>query len=66
MTFTLTIDCGNAAFYDDETGEPRPGPELARLLHVIAETVEDWTDPSFHESIHDSNGNDVGWFKLKA
>lgn len=34
MIFTLSIDCGNAAF------DPNPGPELARLLRAIADRLD--------------------------
>jgi hypothetical protein len=69
LRFTVTIDCGNAAF------DPDPGPEVARILHQIAERVasicgEDYTDRKggwfkHYQTIHDSNGNDVGRFAFK-
>lgn len=55
MTFTLTINTGNAAF-----GEV-PDEELARILHVVAGRVrEGYTDGR----ISDVNGEPVGSFEL--
>ncbi len=67
-TFTLKIDCDNAAFYRDtgETFEADPGPELARILQVAAGQLETkglgyvcWTEP-----LRDVSGNIVGHFQL--
>jgi hypothetical protein len=56
-TFTLTIDCGNAAF-DDNTGT-----EIARILRsvarVIEATIHERTDED-SSPLHDVNGNRVG------
>jgi len=64
MTFTLKVDCDNAAFEDD------PAPELARILREVADGIESG-EPRFagwqgwFQTIHDVNGNDVGRFALK-
>lgn len=62
MKFTLTINCDNAAFTDEETGAPYPAPEIARLLRVAAERVETY----YRENgpLVDYNGNTVGRFEL--
>jgi hypothetical protein len=58
MTLTVTIRADNAAF--DE-----PGPELARILREIADTVEHRAD--IHGShCYDVNGNHVGTWKFEA
>lgn len=62
-TFTLTIDTGNAAFFDNDA-QPEPGPELARILHAIAERIADGP-PDVFTTIYDVNGNDVGRYAHK-
>lgn len=63
MAFTLHVDTGNAAFYN-MTGEVHlPGPELARILRKLAETLEHGT----HEQdglLRDVNGNRVGSWEI--
>lgn len=58
MNFSLTIDCGNAAF--DET----PASEVARILRELAHRLEqDGVLSSEHGNafrLFDSNGNRVG------
>lgn len=66
-TFTVKIDCGNAAF-TDEAGNATPdsaAPELARILHHIADRLEAGTDYERFRTIHDVNGNDVGRYAMK-
>jgi hypothetical protein len=58
-TFTVKIDCGNAAF------DPDPSPELARILRGIAERIERGDDYTMFQTILDANGNDVGRFAIK-
>lgn len=60
MKFTLSITCDNASFDDLDT-------ELARLLDKTAQQVRD----GYHylhgsRTIFDSNGNDVGRYKLEG
>jgi hypothetical protein len=59
MNFTVNIHADNAAF------KPDPSPELARILHGIADRIEREGLSGFFETIHDVNGNDVGRFALK-
>ena len=59
MRFTLTIDCGNAAF-DDE------GHELARILHELADSVA-YPGNGMQEAkdtLRDINGNKVGRWEM--
>lgn len=60
MTFVVRIDTDNAAFEDD------PRPELARILRVIADKVEQsGNEIGWFQTVRDINGNDVGRFALK-
>jgi hypothetical protein len=52
MKFKIEIDCGNAAFEDDATGE------VARILRSLADRLERGMAASF--PLHDFNGNKVG------
>lgn len=60
MEFTVRFDCDNAAF------DPDPGPEIARILRVVAQQVEDGEDASKSLNTRDINGNVVGTFKLRG
>ena len=55
MRFKLEISCDNAAF-DEE-----PSIELARILHLAANQLEEGTTD---DNLRDSNGNTVGHFEL--
>lgn len=55
MTFTLTIECDNAAFERD------PGPELARILKRCA---ADLRNGEKGRKVFDVNGNSVGAWEL--
>jgi len=61
--FTLTMNLGNAAFFD-EVGTPRPEPEIARILRRIADYIEEGTDLAPGDgamyTLRDINGNVVG------
>ena len=64
MKFTLTINCDNAAFKDDN--DPADNlyaclDELARLLRNAAMNVE---SGSVARQLHDANGNVCGRFDL--
>lgn len=60
--FKLEIDCGNAAFHDDN-GDFDPGQELASILHTVRRQVADGHDGGV---CHDSNGNRVGsWYIIE-
>ena len=60
MKFQLYIGTDNAAF------EPDPSQELATLLRKVAAKIESGEDYSMFQTIHDTNGNDVGRFALKS
>ena len=56
MDITITINCDNAAFEDDNGG-----PEVARILRELAEACADGCGPpNLGGSIRDINGNTVG------
>ena len=63
MKFVLTIKTDGAAFTretsDEDNGTPEPAPEVARLLRLAAEGVEDGEQVS---RLFDINGNNVGSF----
>jgi hypothetical protein len=63
MTFNLTINCDNAAFEGEEGAI-----ELSRILHNIAADIEfsGCTVPDEQNTIHDINGNNVGFFELET
>lgn len=64
-TFQLQINTDNAAFFSDDA-QPEPGPELARILHAIAERIAIAAGPpDVFTTIRDVNGNDVGRYALK-
>ena len=56
---TITIDCDNAAFSDGA------GPEIARILHKLADLIEYEQEPS-DSLLFDHNGNRVGKFEFEA
>lgn len=62
MTFTLTIECDNAAFCADAPDDPEAGAvecgrEVARILIKAAQAVEAGNSGL---ALVDSNGNRVG------
>lgn len=58
-TFTLTIDCGNAAF------DPAPDYELARILRSMADRLEGlYLDADTTIKLYDINGNHCGTAKF--
>lgn len=59
MKFKLYIDCDNAAFDNND------GTEIARILRVIAEAVENHGLPAMYQNIYDANGNKTGSYALK-
>lgn len=59
---TVTIETGNAAFHDDESGEPS-GHEAARILRELADRLEAGATDG---KVRDYNGNTVGSFELTA
>lgn len=75
MRFELTIDCDNAAFADDETGEIddySASSELSLLLHHAARqvgagdlTASYGVGPGKWRNLRDSNGNTVGKMILR-
>jgi hypothetical protein len=58
MKFVLHINCVNDLFQLDAR------PELSRLLREVATRLEDGDSADFYRTIYDTNGNDVGRFKL--
>ena len=56
MTFTLTIDCDNAAFED------LPGGEVARLLREVAAKLDRFDGN--RGKIVEENGNSVGAWRF--
>jgi len=65
--FKLFIDCGNAAFCEDDyPTESSAAPELARILREVADRIEGGDMFGMYRTIHDMNGNDVGRFALKS
>lgn len=59
-TFTLTIDLENDAF------SPDAEPEVARILRVVADKLEQNPGYPMYQTVFDVNGNDVGRFRLPA
>jgi hypothetical protein len=59
LKFKLNIECGNAAFVDDQNAE------IARILRAVAADLEaDTSGRLYEQHFRDSNGNRVGSFKL--
>jgi hypothetical protein len=56
--FELNINCRDDAF------QPDARPEVVRILRDIATQLENGETAAFYRTILDSNGNDVGRFKL--
>lgn len=55
-TFSVSIECNNAAFEGDACG-----PELARILRALADTMEGAGDcRASYSYSRDANGNSVG------
>jgi hypothetical protein len=57
--FTVQLTADNDSF------EPDPGPELARILRGIADRIEAGDTYDTFRTILDVNGNDIGRFALK-
>ena len=59
----ITINLENAAFEE-------PGPELARILHQLADTLADFSrerdSHDFPLNIRDVNGNTIGEVRTRA
>lgn len=67
-TFTVKIDCGNAAFTNDTQDgvtTDSAAPELARILREIADQIEGGVNYAWFKTILDVNGNDVGRYAMK-
>lgn len=56
--FKLEIATDNAAF------EGHPGHELARILHKLADHLDDGTSADGTRKLYDVNGNHVGSYTL--
>jgi len=57
--FKLVINCDNAAFEDD------PVAEIKEILKKAMQTLEREPDNPCYRTMFDTNGNDVGRFRLK-
>lgn len=65
--FMVNISCNNAVF--SNTGDANyqsAAPELARILRVIADQIENGAPYDFFQTIRDVNGNDVGRYAIKG
>lgn len=58
--FTLTINTDNAAFEDKAVGF-----EVARILHALANDLEDCGPDHVTKMLRDINGNTVGSWTLE-
>jgi hypothetical protein len=65
MKFTLEINCDNAAFCDEDTGESNPGPEVARMLAALAYRLPPDLEPEDNGAVYDVNGNKVGKWSME-
>ncbi len=63
MAFHLTIKTDGAAFTNEDTGEPNPGPEVARLLEQIAREIRE-LGITGDAVVRDYNGARVGSWSL--
>ncbi len=66
MRFQLMMECDNAAFCREDNGQPDPGAEVARILRVVAGSVERNGPDGLWFSISDANGNVVGRYRLSG
>lgn len=65
-TFTLSVDCSNAAFVDHDVDPYVEAMEIARILREAADSVERGkSDMRFPQPLRDINGNGVGHYQLK-
>lgn len=62
MRFTLSFDCNNAAFGEDETERAW---EVCRILQKAARTIEEIGLEDGPVTILDANGNRVGMFEFE-
>jgi hypothetical protein len=62
MDFTLTINCDNAAFHDDDFSDVATCTELARILRKLADHLE--RDTCYSDNLFDINGNKVGKYEI--
>ena len=66
QTFSLSINCQNAAFCDGETPtQESAAPELARILRRTADRIESGESFDTFRNILDINGNIVGVYAMK-
>jgi hypothetical protein len=59
----ITICLDNAAFHDQE-GSPDHGPEVAKILRKLADSIQD-SPEIYNVPLRDSNGNTVGGIAFK-
>ena len=58
MVITITINTDNAAF------EGNPAPEVARILHTLAQDIDAQDDAVLRRRLRDLNGNTVGAYTV--
>ncbi len=64
MRLTITIECDNAAFYNEDA-QSDAGPEIARILRRYAGEADIHTlVPGDETTLRDINGNTVGQAKI--
>ncbi len=64
--FQMNINCTNAAFCEDDSPtQQTAGPEIVRILRIVANRIESGETFDYHRNIHDVNGNIVGTFSFK-
>lgn len=65
-TFSLSINCENAAFCSGDTPtQESAAPELARILRETADRIENGDSFDTFRNIRDINGNIVGIYAMK-
>lgn len=61
MKFKIVIDVENDAFSIDGNGR---GPELARILRVLAYELKEGAPANYAATLNDANGNGCGYAKF--
>ncbi len=62
MTFNMTFDMDNAAFFDDD-GHRADVPETTGILRSVANRIEAGLGWGV---IHDTNGNRIGEWRIES
>jgi hypothetical protein len=61
-TFTVTIECDNAAF-DQEMEIGGPAAEISRILNNLSKHISKNPDGMDYGTFRDANGNTVGHYE---